>query len=135
MTEPQTPAAPVITETVRTWTMLFITVVFVLLYGLTVIGVVTAANAMQNLQPIVFVIIGYFFGRLPSAKVESFLKEQVAYHANAETAAKQAEKKAAENTTKLEEKIDNALRALRTPAESAEGNYDIAVRILSLTDK
>jgi hypothetical protein len=114
MSEPETTPTPTISESAKTWAMLFITFVFIVLYVLTVVGVIKTDDAMQNLQPIVFVIIGYFFGRLPSARVESSLKEQVAVQSNAAAAARHSEKMASMEREMLEEKVKNARIALES---------------------
>ncbi len=134
MPEPDPSTTSSISEEVKTWTMLFITVVFVILYALTVVDVIKASNAVQNLQPIVFVIVGYFFGRLPAAKVENSLKEQIVVQSNAAAAARQSEKVAATEREMLEEKVKNARIALDTIAleSSVNGsNNAAAIRILS----
>jgi hypothetical protein len=58
-----------------------LTFIFIALYVVGIYGVWngdTAANAkaITLLQPIVYVIIGYYFGRLPSEKTEKQLKDQ-----------------------------------------------------------
>ena len=112
MSEPEMSSPSIINESVKTWTILLITLVFVAVYVLAVVGAVKVTDAMGNLQSIVFVIIGYYFGRLPSDKVESSLKEQVNAHSNAAAAARQSEKVAAVERETLEEKIKNARIAL-----------------------
>jgi hypothetical protein len=119
--------------------MLLITLIFVLLYAGTFTGAIKAPDAVKDLQPIIFVIIGYYFGRLPSQQVESSLKEQVRGQANNAAAARNAERKAEVERGTLEEKIKNTRTILETgkPAAAPEAitkstsPFDAAIKVLS----
>ena len=54
---------------VKVWLMVLLTLVFVVLYVLAITGLIQAPadeKLMLRLEPIIAVIIGYFFGRVPS---------------------------------------------------------------------
>jgi hypothetical protein len=101
-------------------TIAVLTLIFVALYVAGIIGVWrgdSAANskAITLLQPIVYVIIGYYFGRMPAEKTEKALKEQ-ADKKDQEAGAAKAE--AARSSTKL--------RATKSVLEKAVGQTDAA---------
>jgi hypothetical protein len=137
---PNTPVAPSMVDSLKSWTMVIITLVFVILYALSIaeVGKLTI-SAVKELQPIVFVIIGYYFGRLPAQQVESALKEQVRGQANNATAARNAERTAEVERGVFEEKIKNTRTILETvkPGAGAEGMakgttpVEAAIKILS----
>lgn len=136
---PNTQVVATITDSLKTWTMAIITLVFVTLYALSIAGRGVPSDAIGQLQPIVFVIIGYYFGRLPSRQVEGTLKEQVHIHANNATAARNAERKAEVERGVFEEKIKNTRTILETARAGngvEAGNagstaFEAAVRVLS----
>jgi flagellar biosynthesis component FlhA len=112
---------------IRNWMMAALTFVFVLLYVLALVGKLPDANevALAHVAPIVAVIIGYYFGRLPAEKHRKDLKEQVEREATKAreeekkaSAAREAEKQQAVERRAAEEKIAAARAALST-AETA----------------
>jgi flagellar biosynthesis component FlhA len=112
---------------IRSWMMAALTFVFALLYVLALVGKLPDANevALAHVAPIVAVIIGYYFGRLPAEKHQKDLKEQVEREATKAkdeekkaSAARDAEKQQALERRAAEEKIAAARAALST-AESA----------------
>jgi flagellar biosynthesis component FlhA len=117
---------------VRTWMMAALTIVFVLLYVLALVGKVPDANevALGHVAPIVAVIIGYYFGRVPAEKHQKDLKEQIEREA---TKAKEEEKKAsaakeAEVQQAVERRAaDEKIMAARAALSTAEISPD-AVR-------
>jgi hypothetical protein len=136
---PNTQAIPTLTDSLKTWTMAVITLVFVTLYALSIAGRGVPSDAVNQLQPIVFVIIGYYFGRLPSQQVEGTLKEQVRIHANNATAARNAERKTEVERGIFEERVKNARIILETAragngeegANTGPPTLETAVKILS----
>lgn len=64
----------------KTWMMVVLTVLFVGLYALALLGIITPladSSVVSRLEPIIFVIIGYYFGRLPSVQTEKALKSEI----------------------------------------------------------
>jgi hypothetical protein len=61
--------------------MLPLTFIFILLYGLALFGLTpghTDDKVIGHVEPIVTIIIGYYFGRRPSKENEQTLKQQLA---------------------------------------------------------
>jgi hypothetical protein len=65
-----------------------------------------------RLEPIIFVIIGYCFGRLPAQQNEQTLKKEISRHAQKVEAVQHAKEQALEALAALEEKVKNAIAAL-----------------------
>ena len=60
--------------------MVVLTLIFVALYGAALIGwlkPLAGEKMVLRLEPIIFVIIGYYFGRLPAQQNEKTLKEEI----------------------------------------------------------
>jgi len=66
---------------VRDWILVALTAVFVGLYAAALLGWIHSdaadSPAVLRLEPIIAVIIGYYFGRVPGEKNEKTLKQQV----------------------------------------------------------
>ncbi len=103
---------PPMTDTLKSWMMVILTLIFVLLYAGVFIGWITTTDAIKDLQPIIFVIIGYYFGRLPSQQNENSLKEEINRQSTKANAAANAKEKALQEREALEEKIKNVKAAL-----------------------
>src|ERR1051325_11372166 len=75
------PAAPPATaDSAKSWIMVVLTLVFVALYGAALFGwlkPLTDDKIVMRLEPIIFAIIGYYFGRLPSQQNERTLKQEI----------------------------------------------------------
>lgn len=135
-----TPAITLITDSLKSWTMAIITLVFVALYALSLAGKAgLASEALNNLQPIVFVIIGYYFGRLPSQPVETALQEQIRSQGTREDAARSAEKKAATDLVASEERMKTTMAILETgrskigseASETGSAFVETAIKVLN----
>jgi hypothetical protein len=115
---PPAPQTGTNEDPLKKGTIIALTVVFTLLYIAGIVGYPWTPNDMvvKLLQPIVYVIVGYFFGRLP-ADVDVKKAEK----AQADKDKAQAEKAEAGNRqARAEEKLKN-VRAVLTPTrESAE---------------
>ena len=62
------PALQKVTDALKSWIMLFLTIAFVILYALALSGRLKPlpdTSLVARLEPIIFVIIGYYFGRIP----------------------------------------------------------------------
>src|SRR6266850_383578 len=69
-----------LSNSVRSWIMVLLTMLFVLLYASALIGwlkPLADEKMIVRLEPIIFVIIGYYFGRLPSQENENTLKREI----------------------------------------------------------
>jgi hypothetical protein len=114
--------APSITDALKSWVMVFLTLGFVVLYGLALIGKLKPladASMVSRIEPIIFVIIGYYFGRLPAQQNESSLKDEIARQTQRADAAQHAKEQALLTRESLEEKVKNVNATLTSVASSA----------------
>jgi uncharacterized membrane protein YccC len=106
--------------------MVALTLLFVALYAAALIGWLQSLpneKMVARLEPIIFVIIGYYFGRLPAQQNEKTLKDEIGRQTQKADAAQHAKEQAQQSREILEEKVKNAIAAL-TPAASAKSFTD-----------
>lgn len=113
-------------DTLRGWVMVALTLIFVILYAAALTGWLKPLPEEQmvtRLEPIIFVIIGYYFGRLPAQQNEKTLKEEINRQTQKSDAAQHAKEQAQQSREALEEKVKNARAALSSAASavSAKG--------------
>ena len=97
-----------ISEALKSWVMVILTLGFVALYGLALIGKLKPlpdASMVSRIEPIILVIIGYYFGRFPSQQNEKTLKEEISRHTQRADAAQHAKENALQTREALEEKL------------------------------
>lgn len=97
-------------EALKNWVMVILTLGFVALYGLALVGKLkplTDVSMVSRIEPIIFVIIGYYFGRLPSQQNEKTLKEEISRQTQKADAAQHAKENALQTREALEEKLRN----------------------------
>jgi hypothetical protein len=114
-TTQQTPVTLVVAEALKSWGMVFLAFVFVGLYGLALIGKLKPladASMVSRIEPIIFVIIGYYFGRLPAQQNEKTLKEEITRQTQKADAAQHAKEQALQAREALEEKLKSVNAAL-----------------------
>lgn len=102
-------------EALKNWLMVLLTTGFVVLYGLALLGKLRPladASMVSRLEPIIFVIIGYYFGRLPGQQNEQSLKEEIGRQTQRADAAQHAKETALQTREALDEKVKNARTAL-----------------------
>ncbi len=103
--------------------MTALTLIFVLLYGAALLGWIRPLadeRTVARLEPIIFVIIGYYFGRLPAQQTEQTLKSEISRQSQKADAAQHAKEQAQQTREALEEKLKNVRAALTTaPAPEA----------------
>lgn len=95
--------------------MIALTLIFVLLYASALIGwlkPLADEKMIVRLEPIIFVIIGYYFGRLPSQQNETTFKREIARQTQKADAAQHAKEQAQQTREALEEKVKNAKATL-----------------------
>ena len=125
-----------IAEILRDSMMVILTLTFVLLYAAAFTGKLDPLKdntMLLRLEPIILVLIGYYFGRLPSRQNEKSLNNEIARQTQKADAAQYAKEKAQLERETLEEKIKNAKTALKTlPSTTAEQTKSLkaAVSIL-----
>ena len=109
-------------DALRNWIMVVLTLIFVSLYGAALIGwlkPLADEKMVLRLEPIVFVIIGYYFGRLPAQQNEKTLKEEIGRQTQKADAAQHAKEQVLQTREALEEKLKNASKALTSTAPLA----------------
>ena len=112
---------------VKSWAMVALTFVFALLYSSALLGWVKPLadeRMVSRLEPIIFVIIGYYFGRLPSQQNESTLKDEINRQTQKADAAQHAKEQAQQARESLEEKMKNVRTALATSSNRIAENSD-----------
>jgi len=120
-TTQQTPSPFVFAEALKSWGMVILTFVFVALYGLALIGKLKPladASMVSRIEPIIFVIIGYYFGRLPAQQNEKTLKEEIGRQTQKADAAQHAKEQALQSREALEEKLKSVSAVLNTAPTS-----------------
>ncbi len=113
---------PAGTESLKNWIMVVLTLIFISLYGAALTGwlrPLTDEKMVMRLEPIVFVIIGFYFGRLPSQQNERTLKQEITRQTQRCDAAQSAKEQALQSNEALEEKIKNVKAALASDHSSA----------------
>ena len=114
----------------KNWLMVILTLVFVSLYGAALLGWLKPLpdeKMVMRLEPIIFVIIGYYFGRLPGQQNERTLKHEISRQTQRADAAQQAKEQALQTTEALEEKVKNVKAALvsATPGATTISGSDL----------
>ncbi len=113
-----------ITNALRNWVMVVLTFIFVLLYGAALVGwlkPLADEKMVSRLEPIIFVIIGYYFGRLPSQQNEDSLKQEIYRQTQRSDAAQHAKEQMQQAREGIEEKMKNVRAALMTNAPGKSG--------------
>jgi hypothetical protein len=99
------------TDSLKGWIMVVLTLIFVLLYVTALLGLIEPlkdTSIITRLEPIIFVIIGYYFGRLPAQTNENTLKNEINRQNQKADAAQQIKEKTLQEREILEEKVKNA---------------------------
>jgi hypothetical protein len=118
-----------IANALKGWVMIALTLAFVSLYGAALTGwlkPLADEKMVMRLEPIIFVIIGYYFGRLPAQQNEKTLKDEVTRQTQKSDAAQHAKEQAQQAREALEEKVKNAHTALTAamPGTAPKGMAD-----------
>lgn len=106
----------------RSWVMIALTFIFIILYASALIGwlkPLADEKMIVRLEPVIFVIIGYYFGRLPAQQNESMLKREINRQAQKADAAQHSKELAQQTTERLEEKIKNVRVTLSATAPNS----------------
>lgn len=110
-------------DAIKGWMMVILTLIFVLLYVSALFSLIPKledASIITRLEPIIFVIIGYYFGRIPAQANENTLKDEIKRQSRKADAAQQLKEKVQQEREILEEKIKNA-RITLAPSISGDG--------------
>lgn len=120
-------------EPIKSWVMVFLTLIFIVLYGLALLGKLRPladASMVTRLEPLIFIIIGYYFGRLPGEENEKILRDELHRQILRADAAQSAKETALQSREALDEKIKNARTAL-DKASTERNSVGTALNILS----
>ena len=129
ITHPTTP--PASSEILKNWIMVVLTLVFIALYGAALVGwlrPLTDDKMVLRLEPIIFVIIGYYFGRLPGQQNERNLKQEINRQTQRADASQSAKEHALQTNEALEEKIKNVKATLNAESSafpSTSGSHSL----------
>lgn len=109
-----------VAQGVKVWGLAVLTLLFIVLYTLAMFGKFPHANdqVLLRLEPIIAIIIGYFFGRVPSIVIEKQLAERL---------------RVAEKSTvlALEARIEDLRRILHgSTSHDAQERVTTALRVL-----
>jgi hypothetical protein len=99
--------------------MVVLTLVFISLYGAALVGwlkPLADEKMVLRLEPIIFVIIGYYFGRLPGQQNEKTLQGEVSRQTQRADASQSAKEQALQTNEALEEKLKNVKVTLASDA-------------------
>jgi len=117
----------------KNWVMTIVTAVFVLFYTAALLGWIkplTDERVVARLEPIIFVIIGYYFGRLPAQQNEQTLKGELSRQKQKADAAQHAKEQAQQSREALEERLKNVRIALTAlPGSGADGGAKSDARV------
>ena len=109
------------TDVIKGWLMILLTVAFVVLYGLALMGKIRPLadiSIVSRIEPIIFVIIGYYFGRSPATQNERTLKDEITRQTQKADAAQYAKEQALQSREVFEEKLKNVNLALSRTASN-----------------
>lgn len=115
-------------DALKSWMMVVLTMSFILLYGAALLGwlrPMTDERMVIHLEPIIFVIIGYYFGRQPAQHNEKTLKGEINRQTQRADAAQHAKEQTQQAREALEEKVKNVRVTLgrsTTTASPATGS-------------
>jgi hypothetical protein len=121
-------------EILKTWGMVFMTLVFIVLYGLALSGKLKSMvdiSVISRLEPIIFVLLGYYFGRLPCDQNEGTLKHEIDRQTKRADAAHQARETALQARDALDEKLKNVQTVLASPETPHNSAVTAALKILN----
>lgn len=108
-------------EIIKDSLMVIITLIFVLLYAAAFTGKFDPLRdntMLLRLEPLIFILIGYYFGRFPARQNELTLKDEITRQTQRADAAQFAKEKAQLERETLEEKIKNARTALKSVVQT-----------------
>lgn len=121
--KPTTTQGQTMSEPLRSWMMVGLTTIFVVLYILALVGVLgplTDDRLVGRLEPILFVIIGYYFGRLPAQQNEQTLKQEIDRQTAKADTAEQATQQLNGLQQAMQEKLKNTHAVLKAAEPTPE---------------
>ncbi|HEX9959603.1 MAG TPA: hypothetical protein VGB00_01555 [Pyrinomonadaceae bacterium] len=101
-------------------------IIFIFLYILVLAGKLESLREREmvmHLEPIIFVLIGYYFGRSPAQQNEKLFRDEITRQTNRADAAQSAKERAQQVSESLEEKIKNAKTVLSGIASDGSAKF------------
>jgi hypothetical protein len=123
--KPPAPTGQPMQEALKTWVMVILTFLFVAVYFGVLLGWISKpANqpdpqTLSRIEAILFVIIGYYFGRLPVAATEKTLKDEIHRQTGKADNAEEEKTNALQENQRLHEKVKNTKAALSVSVPEA----------------
>ena len=117
---------------VQSWIIVVLTLIFVGLYVASFTGLLEPLaddNMLVRLEPIIFAIIGYYFGRLPGQQNERTLRDEVNQKTQQTAEAQRDKEEALTERVALSEKIANAKTALASAAPGDTSTSQLAANL------
>lgn len=117
----------------KSWVMVILTLIFVVLYTVALLGwlkPLSDVTMVMRLEPIIFVIIGYYFGRMPSQQNEQTLKEEISRQSQRADAAQSSCDQTRQEREAIEERLKNIKTILMPPTyrENSKARTDTTLK-------
>jgi hypothetical protein len=106
----------------KSWAMVGLTFGFILMYAAVLTGWLRPMaddKSLARLEPIIFMIIGYYFGRQPSQEAEGVLRSEITRQTQKADAAQHAKEQAQQAREALEERVRSVRSTLAAAAPDA----------------
>ena len=114
-------------EGIQGWVMVILTFIFLALYASALLGwlrPVSDVTMITRLEPLIFVIIGYYFGRLPSESTEHALALEMDRRSKLLEACQFSKEAVEKERDVAEEKARNVRTILCSPSADLENGGD-----------
>ena len=109
-------------SSLKSWMMVILTLIFVVLYTGALLGwlkPLSDVTMVLRLEPIIFVIIGYYFGRIPAQQNEQTLKDEIIRQEKKADAAQSSREQIEQEREAIEERLKN-VKLVLTPTASRD---------------
>lgn len=116
-----------LSEAVRNSLMIILTLIFVFLYAAAFSGKLDPLkdnSMLLRFEPILFLFMGYYFGRFPARQGEKVMKDEIARQSQQIAAAQFAKERVQKDHESLDERIKNAKNALEAVISNETKNEE-----------
>jgi hypothetical protein len=97
-------------DIIKNWLMVVLAGFFVLLYTVALLGwlkPLSEATVVTRLEPLIFIVIGYYFGRLPAREHEEKMMDEIDHQTKKTEAVQHSRERILQEREALEEKLKN----------------------------
>jgi hypothetical protein len=97
-------------DSLKNWIVIVLTLIFVLFYTAALLGWLKPLSDMtfvMRLEPILFLMVGYYFASLPAQKTQTVLKDEIIHQTKRADAAQHSREQVQQERQMLEEKLKN----------------------------